>query len=111
MEEETIVAEDIRDCLQNAGYAVERASSVSAALKKSAEFKPHLVLIGVVTKDGYNEVQAAARISSVNPNRLKFILMVSKPIYIDGEIEDYQLLEKPFGRKELLQTVQQQFQS
>jgi len=111
LEEETVVAEDIRDCLQNAGYTVERASSVPDALKKSAEFKPGLVLIGVVSKDGYNEVQAAACISSAYHNHLKFILMVSKPIYIDGEIEDYQLLEKPFGRKELLQIVRQQFQS
>ena len=111
LEEETVVAEDIRECLQNAGYEVERASSLSDALKKSAEFKPHLVLIGVVSKDGLNEAETAVRITSANSNRLKFIFMVSKPIYLESEIEDYRLLQKPFGSRELLQLVREQFQS
>jgi DNA-binding response OmpR family regulator len=111
LEEEAVVAEDIRDCLQNAGYEVERASSLPDAIKKSSDFEPHLVLIGVVSRDGINEVEAATQLSSANSNHLKFIFMVSKPIYIDGEIDDYQLLQKPFGRNELLQLVKQQFRS
>jgi DNA-binding NtrC family response regulator len=111
LEEETIVAEDIRDCLEDAGYEVRRASSVSDAIKESAEFKPQLVLIGVVSKDRHNEVDAAAHISSEKSNHLKFIFMVSKPVTIDGEIEDYEILQKPFGRHELLELVRQQFES
>lgn len=109
LEEEIVVAEDIRDCLQNAGYEVERTSSLSDALKKSSEFKPDLVLIGVVSKDGHNEVEAAACIASANSNHLKFIFMVSKPIYVHPEIENYQVLQKPFGRDQLLQLTVQQF--
>jgi DNA-binding response OmpR family regulator len=111
LEEETVIAEDIRECLQNAGYVVERASSVSDAIKKSSEFKPHLVLIGVVSKDGLNETEVAVQISSAISNHLKFIFMVSRPIYIESEIEDYRLLQKPFGSRELLQLVREQFQS
>jgi two-component SAPR family response regulator len=111
LEEEILVAEDVRDCLLNAGYFVERASSLSDALEKSSEFKPDLVLVGIVSKDGHNEVEAASRIASVNSNHLKFIFMVSRPLYIDGQIEHYQLLPKPFGRDELLQVIRQQFQS
>jgi DNA-binding response OmpR family regulator len=111
LEEETIVAEDIRDCLQNAGYEVQRASSLSDAVRKSSGFKPHLVLIGVVSKDGSSEAEAALRISSANSYHLKFIFMVSKPVNIDDEIEDYQLLRKPFGRNQLLELVGQQFQT
>jgi DNA-binding response OmpR family regulator len=107
LEEETVVAEDIRDCLQDAGYEVERASSLRDALKKLSEFKPNLILIGVVSKDGQNELKAATQLSAANSNHLKFIFMVSKPIYIDGEIEDYQLLQKPFGGEQLLQLIEQ----
>jgi two-component SAPR family response regulator len=111
LEEEIVVAEDIRDCLRNAGYEVERTSSLSDALIKSSEFKPDLVLIGVVSKDGNNEVEAARRISSANSNHLKFIFMVSKPLFIDAAIEDYQLLQKPFVKDDLLQLISRQFQS
>jgi DNA-binding response OmpR family regulator len=111
LEEEIVVAEDIRDCLQNAGYEVERTSSLSDALKKSSVFKPDLVLIGVVGKNGNNEVEAAVRLSAANYNHLKIVLMVSMPINIDGEIKDYQLLQKPFGSDQLLHLIGQQFQS
>ena len=111
LEEEAVVAEDIGELLQNAGYKVERATSLSDALEKCSEFKPELVLIGEVSKDGVNEVEAALRILSACSNLLKFIFMVSKPIYINGQLENYQILQKPFSSRELLQLVREQFQS
>lgn len=111
LEEELVIAEDIRDSLQNAGYKVERATSLSDALEKCSEFKPELVLIGEVSKDGLSEVEAALRILSACSNHLKFIFMVSKPIYVDGQLEKYQILKKPFSSGELLQSVREQFNS
>lgn len=110
LEEEIIIAEDIKDFLQNAGHEVERAFSLSDALEKASILRPDLVLIGKVSKEGQNEVEAAIQIESSSSIPLKFIFLVSKSLHLETQIQNYQILQKPFASQELLKIVNEQFQ-
>jgi two-component SAPR family response regulator len=111
LEEEILVAEDVSISLQDSGYQVERASSLSDALAKASNVKPHLVIIGVVFKSGHNEVEAAVQLESLYSTPLKFIFLVSRPVSVQGRVKNYQLLPKPFRDEDLLKIVNEQFQS
>jgi DNA-binding response OmpR family regulator len=110
LEEEVLIAENIRISLEDAEYQVQLSFSVSDALEKVSKWNPNLIIIGVVSKQGLDEVEAAVRIQTSTSNPLKFIFLVSRPISVDDRVKNYETLQKPFIDEELLELVQKQFQ-
>jgi PAS domain S-box-containing protein len=109
VEDEGIVAEDIRSSLENLGYTVSAvASSGQEAIKKAEEYKPNLVLMDIVLKGEIDGIEAANQI------RLCFNIPV---IYLTAYAEERTLerakvtepfgyIVKPFEDRELRTTIE-----
>lgn len=65
VEDEYLIADDIRITLENLGYEVPAiALSAEAAIEKVEEVKPDLVLIDIVLKGEMDGIEAAEQIRS-----------------------------------------------
>ena len=109
VEDEYIVAKDIKNTLTNLGYSVPAiAASGEEALKKLSEVKPDLILMDIVLKGSMDGVQTADEI------RTKFnIPVVYLTAYADDNTlqrakitEPYGYLIKPFQERELHSTIE-----
>jgi PAS domain S-box-containing protein len=109
VEDERIVAEDIRRCLQNLGYTVSAiASSGEEAVQNAEEICPDLVLMDIVLKGDMDGIQAAEQIHS------RFgIPVVYLTAYADEKIlerakitEPYGYILKPIDERELRTTIE-----
>jgi two-component system cell cycle sensor histidine kinase/response regulator CckA len=109
VEDEGIVAEDIRSSLESLGYAVSAVvSSGQEAIKKAEEYKPDLVLMDIVLKGEIDGIEAADQI------RLCFNIPV---VYLTAYAEEGTLdrakvteplgyIVKPFEDRELRTTIE-----
>jgi PAS domain S-box-containing protein len=65
VEDERVIARDIRDCLENLGYSVVAiASSAAEAMEKAAKMHPDLILMDIRLKGEVDGIQAAEQIWS-----------------------------------------------
>ncbi|MCZ7372465.1 MAG: response regulator, partial [Candidatus Methanoperedens sp.] len=65
VEDESIIAEDIRRSLENLGYSVPSVvSSGEAAINKAKEERPDLVLMDIMLKGKMDGIVAAGKIRS-----------------------------------------------
>ncbi|AFY31511.1 ATP-binding protein [Calothrix sp. PCC 7507] len=65
VEDERIIAFDIKNCLEKSGYTVPAIAAYGEqAIAKAGEFHPDLVLIDVMLKGNMSGIEAAAEISS-----------------------------------------------
>lgn len=109
VEDEAVVAEDIKVTLQNMGYEVSAViSSGEMAVKKTEELKPDLVLMDIVLKGKLNGINAAGEIHS----RLN-IPVIYLTAYSDEKIleqakvtEPFGYIVKPFGDRELHSAIE-----
>ncbi len=89
VEDERIVAEDIKMRLQKLGYAVPGvAFSGEEAVKKAEEIHPDLVLMDIVLEKKMNGIEAASIISSrlnIPILLLKNLLVGKKKSYATGK--------------------------
>ena len=108
VEDERIVAESIKVSLEDLGFVVPGVvSSGDAALRKTGELKPDLVLMDIVLQGEINGIQAADKISS------RFdIPVVYLTAYADEKIlerakitEPFGYILKPFNQRELHSTI------
>jgi PAS domain S-box-containing protein len=93
VEDERIVAEDLRESLQSMGYTV--ASVVSSgimAIKKVKELKPEIVLMDIELKGKMDGIEASRQIRS-----LSNIPVVYLTAYCDDTILDRAKITEPFG--------------
>lgn len=109
VEDERIVAEDIRRSLENLGYAVTAVvSSGEEALQKAAEENPDLVLMDIVLKGDMDGIEAAQVMNS------RFNIPV---VYLTAYADDrrlqramvtgpYGYILKPFEDRELRTTIE-----
>lgn len=104
VEDESIIAEDLKDSLVNLGYTVPSIESTGEkAIKKTEEIKPDLVLMDIVLHGKMDGIEAAKEIRS------RFdIPVVYLSSYSDDEIlerakitEPYGYIIKPFNEREL----------
>ena len=104
VEDEIIVGEHIRRCLQNLGYSVcSVASSGKKAIEEAEEKKPDLVLMDIVLQGEMDGIETASQIRS------RFnIPVVYLTAYSDEKIlerakitEPYGYIIKPFNEREL----------
>lgn len=109
VEDEAVVAEDIKVTLQNMGYEVSAViPSGETAVKKTEELKPDLVLMDIVLKGKLNGIDAAREIHS----RLN-IPVIYLTAYSDEKTlerakvtEPFGYIVKPFGDRELHSAIE-----
>jgi PAS domain S-box-containing protein len=109
VEDERIVAEDIRSSLKKLGYEVPAVVSTgSEALKTIGRVQPDLVLMDVVLRMEMNGIQTAERI-----RRLHDVPIIYLTAYADDETlekakktEPYGYILKPFEDRELQTAIE-----
>jgi PAS domain S-box-containing protein len=93
VEDESIVAEDIKRSLQSIGYEVAAVvSSGEKAVEKADEIRPDLVLMDIVLMGKMNGIEAAGRIRSAFN-----IPVIYLTAYSDEEILERAKITEPFG--------------
>lgn len=93
VEDESIVAADIKLSLQNMGYEVVKAvSSGEDAVKYAGELEPDLILMDIVLRGKLNGIEAAAQIHSSYD-----IPIIYLTAYADENIIDQAKITVPFG--------------
>jgi len=109
VEDETIVAMDIRGTLQRLGYdVVAVVSSGDAAVEAAAEQRPDLVLMDIRLQGGMDGVEAAVRIREKSPVPIVFLTAHAD----EGTLErtklaaPYGYVLKPFDDGELSRAVE-----
>ena len=109
VEDERIVAEDIRRSLQSMGYTISAiVSSGEEAFRKAKELKPDLVLMNIVLEGEKEGIEAAGKIHT----RLN-IPIVYLSAYAEEDILErakatapYGYIVKPFDNRELRSTIE-----
>ncbi len=104
VEDEVIVAEDIRSSLENMGYVVpSTASSGEEAIKKVAQFMPDLVLMDIVIQGKMDGIETAKEISS--SFNIPFVYLTAfsdqKTLERAKITEPFGYIIKPFKEREL----------
>ena len=109
VEDETIVAEDIRRTLHNMGYAVPSiACSGEEALKKAEEISPDLVLMDIILQGKIDGVEAAGQITSRFNTPVIYLTAHSdiKTLERAKITEPFGYIIKPFKEKELKMAIE-----
>lgn len=109
VEDESVVAKDIRNRLQKLGYTVTAVvSSGKDALQKMGEMHPDLVLMDIVLKGDIDGIEAAGIIRDQFHTPVVYVTA-----YADNKImerakttEPYGYLLKPLDNRELLMTIE-----
>jgi len=108
VEDEALVAEDIKKTLQDLGYAVlSTASSGEEAIKKVNEYRPDLVLMDIVLQGGMDGVETAKQISSHFNTPIIYLTAYSDKTTLERAriTEPFGYIIKPFKEKELKMAI------
>lgn len=93
VEDESIIARDIQDCLENLGYTVPATAATGLeAIRKATEFQPDLVLMDIRLKGEMDGIQAAERIW----NSLQIPIIYATG-FSDRDTLERAKLTRPFG--------------
>ncbi len=104
VEDETIVAEDIRRTLQKLGYYIPAtASSGEAAIKKVEVFNPDLVLMDIMLNGKMDGIEAAEQIRSRYDIPVVYLTAYSDKTTLERAkiTEPFGYIVKPFKEREL----------
>lgn len=104
VEDEAIVAEDIKNSLQMAGYTVPPiASSGEDAIKRVKEFNPDIVLMDIVIKGKIDGIETAKQIRSGFDIPVVYLSAFSDEKTIERAkiTEPFGYIIKPFNKREL----------
>lgn len=93
VEDESIIARDIQDCLEDLGYGVSATAATGLdAIKKATELKPDLILMDIRLKGETDGIQAAEHIW----NQLQIPIIYATG-FSDRETLERAKLTRPFG--------------
>ncbi len=109
VEDETIIAMDIRNSLKKMGYSVPAiASSGEAALQKIAEFQPHLVLMDIMLRGDIDGVETAEKIRQLYQIPIIFLTAHSDLVTLTRAkaTEPFGYVVKPFEERDLQTTIE-----
>ncbi len=109
VEDDILVAEDIKQCLHNSKYFVTSiVDSGQKALTKIKESPPDLILMDIVLKGKMNEIETAQRISSQFDIPIMYISAYSGDDILQQakSTQPYGYIIKPINDKELLITIE-----
>jgi len=104
VEDEQIIAEDIRKIVENYGYqALEAVDSASAAISMTEKELPDLVLMDIMLKGSDEGIEAAKEISRRFDIPVIFITSFPDHYFVKEakKANPYGYILKPFGREEL----------
>lgn len=109
VEDELVIAEDLKETLEDLGYEVcGIAVSSKEALALIEEKSPDLALLDIQLKGGKDGIELAAEINA--NHRLPFIMLTSHAdmhtINRVKEVNPYGYLIKPFNEKEILAGIE-----
>ncbi|MEW5949611.1 MAG: response regulator [Thermodesulfobacteriota bacterium] len=109
VEDEGIVAEDIRGSLESLGYTVSAVvSSGQEAIKKAEEYKPDLVLMDIVLKGEIDGIEAANQIHLCFNIPIVYLTAYADERTLDRAkvTEPLGYIVKPFEDRELRTTIE-----
>lgn len=104
VEDEYIVAIDIKMSLENYGYEVTSiVSSGEAAIQHAEEYMPHLALIDLSLKGDMDGIETAYILQSRFNISIIYVTAYSDVdiLKMDNKVEIYGFLRKPFDQEEL----------
>ena len=108
VEDEGMIALDLRRILENFGYEVPFvASKGEEAIKESAKIRPDLVLMDITLKGTMNGIEAAKKIMTLN---IPVVYLTgasdNKTLKKATEMPVYGFIVKPYLEKELITTIE-----
>lgn len=109
VEDEMIVARDIKNTLENSGYIVPgTVSSGEKAIKKTEEYRPDLVLMDIMLQGKINGIEAANIINSRYNIPIVFLTSYLRVKELEQIKKKgvFSYLLKPFEKKELLTAIE-----
>ncbi len=109
VEDESIVAEDMRRSLENMGYSVSAVvASGEEAIMKAREENPDLILMDIVLKGDMDGIEAAHHISSQLCIPVVYLTAYADDTKLQRALitEPYGYILKPFEEKELHSTIE-----
>lgn len=109
VEDERIIAFDIKVSLEKSGYTVPAiVSSGEQAIEKAAEFLPDLVLIDVMLKGNISGIEAAAQISSRFNIPVVYLTAYSDINNLQKAkiTQPFGYIFKPFAETQLIATIE-----
>ena len=104
VEDESVVADDIRNCLVSAGYAEPASvSSGEEAIEILAEAAPALILMDIHLAGSLDGIETARRIAEIADIPVVFLTAYSDTGSLERvkTVEPFGYIVKPFDRKEL----------
>lgn len=104
VEDEWIIANDIKDCLVDLGYRVTAiAASGEDALARVEEDPPDLVLMDIVLKGAMNGIETARAIRAKRDIPVIYLTAYDNQFLVDQakQTENFGYLLKPFKDREL----------
>ena len=108
VEDEAIIALDIKEILKRSGFHISAiVATGAAAIKKAKELKPDLILMDVMLGRGINGIQAAGEIRKAQNIPVIFISSFSDNHAVSNayEVSPYGYLVKPFDETELVKKI------
>ncbi len=111
VEDEAVVAEDIRKILQSYGYEVPEAISTGeAAIKVINKKRPDLILLDIKLKDKLSGIDVAKHVIDMNIPVIYLTAYSDKDIVEKAKVTGpFGYLIKPFRERELVTTIQMAF--
>jgi signal transduction histidine kinase len=109
VEDERIIAFDIKNCLEKSGYTVPAIASYGEqAIEKAAEFRPDLVLIDVMLKGKMSGIEAAVEISSRFNIPVVYLTAYSDTSNLQKAktTQPFGYIFKPFAENQLITTIE-----
>lgn len=109
VEDEMIVAEDIKRTLVKLGYSVSAVVNTGRmAIRKAKKDKPDLVLMDIVLDDGIDGIEAAEQIRAKSNIPIVFLTAYADRATLERAkiTEPYGYIVKPFSDKELHSTIE-----
>ena len=109
VEDEAIIARDIKYTLENLGYTVPAmAASGADAIRKAADLQPDLVIMDIVLKGPMDGIQAAAEIRAANDVPVIYLTAYGNEETLQRAkvTAPYGYILKPFEERELHITVE-----
>ena len=109
VEDERIIACDIKDCLENSGYIVPAIIAYGEqAITKMGELKPDLVLMDMMLKGDMNGIQAAEIIISSLNIPVVFLTAYSDESTLQKAkaTQPFGYILKPFEESQLITTIE-----
>ena len=105
VEDELIIAEDLKSRLRRLGHIVTgHATSGEAAVQKTAETKPDVILMDVRLRGEMTGIQAAERIRELYAVRVVYVTAHATAV-AEHENEQQLVLMKPFSTPELQRVI------